>query len=140
MNVGTTFRVWIPSGYDHLPQQQVYFKSNRDKSKPDADYENQINSNISLYLYERMQRLQESESNQLPKEDDQHSPMQTDSESSSSTSSTSSPRLDEWSALHMEPSYVEFESTRKYILVVDDNNDMRYVHMNLVLLYYNILI
>ena len=135
VNVGTTFRVWIPSGYDHLPQQQVYFKSKREKSKFDAEYENQINLNINLYLHERMQREQESESNQQPKEDDQHG---IDNES---LSSTSSPRLDEWSALHMEPSYVEFENTRKYILVVDDNADMRYVHLILFLMRcYNIIV
>ena len=64
----------------------------------------------------------------------ENSPMQIDNES---LSSTSSPRPDEWSALRMKPSDIDFENTRKYILVVDDNIDMRYVHinMNLVLLY-----
>ncbi|CAG8659797.1 840_t:CDS:2, partial [Paraglomus brasilianum] len=124
VNVGTTIRVWIPSGYDHLPQQQVYFRSKRDKSKFDVEYENKINSNINLYLYERMQRVQESESNQQPEEGDQHSPMQIDNEGLSSTSS----KLDGWSALHIEPGDVGYENTRKYILVVDDNPNM---HMNL---------
>ncbi|CAG8659012.1 4397_t:CDS:2, partial [Paraglomus brasilianum] len=32
----------------------------------------------------------------------------------------------------MEPSYIEFESTRKYILVVDDNADMRNYLSNLI--------
>ena len=130
VNVGTTFRVWFPSGSDHLPRQQVYFKSNRDGTKFNAEYKEQINLNINLY--ECMQRVQESESNQRQSNDDQHDPMQIDNES---LSSTSSPRLDEWSALRMKPGDVEFENTRKYILVVDDNTDMRYVHMNLVLLH-----
>ena len=80
-----------------------------------------------------MQRVQESKSSsqRQSKEDDQYSPMQIDNES---LSSTPSPRLDEWC---MKPSDIEFGNTRKYILVVDDNIDMRYVHinMNLVLLY-----
>lgn len=134
LNVGSTFPlVWFPSGSDHLPQKQVYLKSKRDEHE-------QVNLDINLYLYECMQRVQESESEsssqRQSKEDDQlgNSPMQIDNES---LSSTSSPRPDEWSALRMKPSDIDFENTRKYILVVDDNSDMRYVHinMNLVLLY-----
>ena len=126
-NVGTTFRIWIPAGFYHLPQQQVYFGSKRDISEFDAEYENQIYSDTNLYLHKRMQKTlkEEEESSQKPpNESDQNSSTRTDSDS---LSSTSSPRSDGWSALHMEPSYVEFDSTRKYILVVDDNADMRYV-------------
>ncbi|CAG8540921.1 6752_t:CDS:10 [Paraglomus occultum] len=124
LNVGSTFRVWLPSGSDHLPRKQVYLKSKRDESKLNAEYREQINLNINLYLYECMQRVRESESSspQTSEGDYQHSPMQIDYES---LSFTSSPRADERSALRMKPSDVEFEATRKYILVVDDNADMR---------------
>jgi len=56
VNVGTTFRVWIPSGLCHLPQQQVYFGSKRDISQFDAEYENQIHSDTSLYCLCRKYR------------------------------------------------------------------------------------
>ncbi|CAG8588410.1 1863_t:CDS:10 [Paraglomus occultum] len=121
VHVGTTFRIWIPAGFDHLPQQQVYFGSKKDVCEYGPEYENQIHSDTSLYLRKRIQKAhkEEEESNPKPDESDQIGSTHTDS---GSLSFTSSPRLDGQSALRMD---IEFNATRKYILVVDDNAGMR---------------
>jgi len=132
VNVGTTFLIWIPAGFYHLPQQQIYFGSKKDICEFGTEYENRIHSDTGLYLHKRIRKThKEEEFKPKSDENDRTSSARTDSDS---LSFTPSPRLDGRSALHIESSYVEFNSTRKYILVVDDNEDMRYGTVGCILI------
>jgi len=71
VGIGTTFRVWIPTGYEHLPEKQVHFC---DQLYPGVSHENKSDSAIDLYLGRHMQV---SETNELSSKRDQSALVQT---------------------------------------------------------------
>jgi hypothetical protein len=122
-NVGTTFSVWIPAGFDHLPMQQVHFSIDKDLSSPEADHESQIYSNTDMDTYGECSMSNEPERYSLMQLDDDN------------LYSKSLPKLDRSSALHMDLNYAEFENKKESILVVDDNPDMRFVSAKVICCY-----
>ena len=101
MNVGTTFRVWIPAGFDHLPRKQVRFESDQQ----DLSFAHDYSLGQCVELSESSQRS------------DENDPMQVDN--NSLIRMQSSPSVDS--------DFPGFDNARKYVLLVDDNADMRFV-------------
>jgi len=118
VDVGTTFRIWFPTGWDHLPSSQVHFNTEKSSVNPNYARDKQLYSNAELYLEECMQWIQHSKPTQF---DDESDPMLVDD------GSASQQKTDELSVLYTEPDCFESDNVKKCVLVVDDNTDMRYV-------------
>ncbi|CAG8550421.1 4726_t:CDS:10 [Paraglomus occultum] len=116
VDVGTTFRIWFPTGWDHLPPSQVHFNTEKSPVNPNYARDKQLYSNAELYLEECMQWIQHSKPTQF---DDDNDPMLIDD------GSASQQKTDELSVLYTEPDCFESDNVKKCVLVVDDNTDMR---------------
>ncbi|KAG9288146.1 hypothetical protein G9A89_000941 [Geosiphon pyriformis] len=132
VDVGTTFRVWIPTGYDQLPRKNVYINGIREGN---AKYpipslrENQFSRNVDLYLEECKQwntEKHDSQGFQTKFEEDDHEAKNTIEHLK--TLSIASPTLGAAKDVRSPFLLEEFGSDPnriKRVLVVDDNADMR---------------
>ncbi|CAG8453807.1 11878_t:CDS:10 [Diversispora eburnea] len=105
---GTTFRIWIPTGLEHLPRDQIYFIKGEEEDFGIIDNVNKkLFSNKDLYLEESNQWIQE-----YCQEID-NSTTQTQGETCSNNDNKDIPEI------------INNNREKNHVLVVDDNTDMR---------------
>ncbi|CAG8582437.1 8117_t:CDS:10 [Paraglomus occultum] len=112
VGIGTTFRVWFPTGCEHLPEKQVHFCAEHNQLYSEVSPGSTSDSSIDSYLGEHMQV---SETNKLSSKRRDRSDLP----------STSLKKQDGWLEPRSNLEYVNAENTRTLVLVADDNTDMR---------------
>ena len=110
---GSTFKVRLPTGWEHLPTQQVYFGDEDKICEQIRD--KQLYSNRDLYLEESTQWIQR---NQVEESDDISENKDMDIDDNSNVTSIDTLPF----SLENDP----LASDKKFrVLIVDDNTDMR---------------
>ncbi|CAG8444825.1 2565_t:CDS:10 [Funneliformis caledonium] len=127
---GTTFKICLPTGHEHLVSKRIFFRDDLNKGKGllTLDRNNILFDNKQLYLDESLQWIQNNdrEFEENEKEQDTENDMNIDSDNG---------KIDEYKELILESKEKYFPHTiedpiplinsKHVVLLVDDNADMR---------------
>ncbi|RHZ80261.1 hypothetical protein Glove_138g49 [Diversispora epigaea] len=114
---GTTFRIWIPTGLEHLPRNQIYFLKDEEEDFGIIDNVNKkLFSNKDLYLEESKQWIQEC----YQENDTSTNSTATENETCSNNDNNNNNIIN-----NFIPGRFDNNEEVYHVLVVDDNTDMR---------------